>query len=478
MIRLALAVMMTLQAPGAKFSAPPLTMSAGDIERVKLWIEAMVDHRPGETDASLETVRLWSNDDLRTLWINASVLLARMHEEQGKSFSFSIAGVHIGNSKTNVYTVESDGKTREIHYTADQSRQMRSLACAIAGNVHCVGVPTPGPRAAELQELLRIADRVHESGDQNFVLRRGAMLHADIATGALMPAPATASAAFPAPRQMRLQMFDGLETDRHEVAIHWILGRLLLDAVTPAGKKSPAAGADGFVREWYRATAAWMQKGEDFDTVHVARAVTLFPNDPDLLFLAGCEHEAFASPAIAAAVAVAVPPKDFGFDIGSPRAELDFAEAYFRRALKSQPSMMEARLHLGHVLLEQRRFNDAALMLRDAAQDDGARQYYRWLFLGTAEEGIARYDAAAQAYRRASALQPGTQAPLMASSELAWRRHDIAAVSRELQRLAALSPDPLTRSDPWWTYHTSAGHDADQLLDAVRDRLREPEAAR
>ena len=448
---------------------PALTMSDSDISRVEQWIEAIVDHVPGESDAALDTVQSWSNDDLRTLWINATVLLAMMRE--GKSFSISIGGIAIRGSKSSVFTVQAEGRPeQEIRYTASQSKRMHAFACAATGDSLCAGV-TPDPRAVHTQPLRRVTDLVRQSGDDNAVLRRGAMLHVDIATRATFQAGAVVRSRLPAPQQMRLQVSDGQETDRGEVAIHWILGRLLLDAVTPAGSKAPAPSGDAFVRAWYRATAGWMQQHEEFDTVHVGRAVELFPDDPDVLFLAGCEHEAFASPAIGAATAIAVVPAGFGFDIGSPRVELARAEGLFRRALQARPSMSEARLHLGHVLLDQRRFNDAALQLRDAAPDAAELQYYRWLFLGAAEEGIERYDAAAQAYRRAAALQPWAQAPPLALSELGWRRGDIAGASRELQRLADLPQDGSTTRDPWWTYHTTAGRDGDRWLDELRDRL-------
>ena len=38
------------------------------------------------------------------------------------------------------------------------------------------------------------------------------------------------------------------------------------------------------VRQWYRASIAWMQSREDYDTVHVAQARRLFPADPIFCF--------------------------------------------------------------------------------------------------------------------------------------------------------------------------------------------------
>src|SRR5215831_16453621 len=87
-------------------------------------------------------------------------------------------------------------------------------------------------RPAALLPLYDAAAAVHDSGDDNFFLHRGAMLHADIAMGDPPPLAPSTKTGSPAPQQMHMQLFDGRETEQGEVAIHWILARLLLDAVT------------------------------------------------------------------------------------------------------------------------------------------------------------------------------------------------------------------------------------------------------
>jgi hypothetical protein len=468
-----------------------LSMSDADIERVQHWVVAIAGHDPGAVDAAVATVQSWSSDDLRMLWINANVLLSLMRELQSQSWSFSVSGLPIKTSKSRTFNIqrENQRKPTEIRYNAVQMRRMEVLACAAIGDDECMDRRTlpqnerqPASamssaqrrrlRPAALLPLYDAATAVHDSGDVNFLVHRGAMLHADVAMGDPPPLAPSTKRGLPAPQQLHMQLFDGRETDRGEVAIHWVLGRLLLDAVTLADEKKPAPGRDPIVRDWYRATVAWMHQQANFDTVHVQHAADLFSDDADILFLAGCMHETLASPGIASAAAVAVAPAGFTFDIERPRAELERAENDLRRALHARPAMTEARLHLGQVLVALRRFDDAAQQLRAVAPDDELLQYYHALFLGSAEEGVGRYEAAFDAYSRAGALQPDAQAPPLALIQLEWRRGDRAAIARALQRIAELPQDTSTERDPWWTYYTSPARDADQLLGALREILK------
>jgi hypothetical protein len=483
------------QTPARPTSAQPavLTMSDADIDRVEHWIEGIVEHQPGAPDSTVTTVEAWSSDDLRTLWINATVLLALMGETrtQSQGWSFNIAGL-TKSSKTRTFTVQGENqrKATEVRYNPVQLRRMEVFACAAAGDDLCMDLRTLGRdaqqltrmpaaqrrklRPAALQPLYDAAAIVHNSGDDNFLLHHGAMLHADVATGDPPALAPSKKPNLPAPQQMHLQLFDGRETSQGEVAIHWIIGRLLLDAVTVVEEKKrvQAPSRDPIVRDWYHASAAWMQQRENFDTAHVHHAVELFPDDPDILFLAGCLHETLASSSMSAAAAVAVAPAGFTFDIASARTELSRSEAFFRRALQARPAMLEARLHLGQVLLAQRQFDTAAQQLRTGAPDDEVLRYYHSLFLGSAEEELGRYDAASDAYSRAAALQEIAQAPRLALVHLAWRRGNRSDAIRALQQLSDLPQDDSVERDPWWTYYTSSARNAGQLMDDLRQRLR------
>jgi predicted Zn-dependent protease len=267
---------------------------------------------------------------------------------------------------------------------------------------------------------------------------------------------------------VRVDILDGAKSDDVEVGIHWVIGRLLLDDVIPVGAKKPSPGRDAGVRDWYHATAAWMQYREKHDTAHLDRARALFPRDAAILFLSGCQREVFAAPGINAAIE-AVEVRGFRFDIGSGRAELRRAEEYFRRALDVDPDLAEARLHLGHVLLAGKKYKDAADQLRRVAfARDDQLEYYRAILLGAAESGLARDAEARTDYQRAAALRPEAQSPLLALSELALKHGDRQTATRELARVFALPPYAPERDDPWWEYFTSQVRDADVLVGRLR----------
>jgi tetratricopeptide (TPR) repeat protein len=299
-------------------------------------------------------------------------------------------------------------------------------------------------------------------GDKNYVLRRGALLHTDAAmfSAGLVEPLAPGTTANPQPIFMNIS--DGREIELGRGAMHWEIARLLLDAVAP--------GPDTMVRSWYRATAAWMQKRNYHDPVHLMRARGVFPNDADILFLSGCEREEYARPDTQAAARAAVLPSGITLDIRSEREELAQAEAFFRRALALNPDVPEARLRLGRVLLLRGRYKEAADELRLATTSAGENllRYYGTLFLGAAKEALGDDGGASAAYAAGAQLYPAAQSPRLALSALARRRGDRPGALTEIQRVFDLPASPAARDDPWWTYHTAQARNADVLLEELR----------
>jgi tetratricopeptide (TPR) repeat protein len=455
---------------------PPevITVSNASIDRLRDWLEAIGDHTPGAPDAALATVASWPQGDTQMLWINATVLLTLMDEVRAPGFTLTVGGLTLGRGRANVFTIQAEGKpAKEINYNPVQLRRLKLYACAAVAAAFCPETLKPGERPLGLDRLTEKAAAATKGGDLNFVLRRGAMLHADVAMSGEAEQPFDAASASPAPRQMRLNILDGSAANDVEIGIHWVMGRLLLDDVIPAGERKPAPGRDAFVRDWYRATAAWMQDRESHDTAHFDRAHALFPRDADILFLNGCEREAYAAPRIHAAVGAAVVPVGFNFDIGSDRAELRRAEEYFRRALVARPDFGEARLRLGRVLLLRGQGAEASIELRRAMESaeiavDNQLLYYAHLLAGTAYEAIGRIDIARASFEKAAGLYPTAQSPLLALSQLATRRGERVTALRELQRVFALPPHAPERDDPWWEYFRSQARNADTLIERLQ----------
>ena len=228
----------------------------------------------------------------------------------------------------------------QIRYTqSTQLHRMRVLACAAGGALvepTCMAMDAGSELDPELRQLAGLARAAKLRGDDNYIMRRGAILHADVAmlAPASMVAPGDVARPSGGLERFRMEISDGQEIDLRQSAVHWELARMLLDFVRPRGKDRADPGHDEMVRQWYRATAAWMQLREDHDKLHLDRARAIFPDDPDILFLSACQRETYAGLPIQTAVRSAILPTGVVLDVGSERVELRVAEAMFRRVLE------------------------------------------------------------------------------------------------------------------------------------------------
>jgi len=393
------------------------------IARLERWLAAVERHQPGTADGPAIEIGSWPASDLRTLRIDLSSLAESMRNPKATAFYFTSRDRRTG---------------APIRYTAAEIRRLSDLARDVRDTV------------------------LHP--DENDVMKRGALLHADIAMLVPRKSEPLATRPPPGPRQFVMNTADGRQLNLEDAAEHWEIGRALLDKVTP----NPSQ--DGMVRLWYRATAAYMQSREQLDLAHLEQARHLFPDDAGLLFISGCLHETFAAPRVQAAVRSAVLPRWMAFDVSSEHAELQQAEFFFRSALDADPRLAEARVRLGRVYGLQGRHADSAGELRQAVADtkDPLLLYYAALFLGAEEEALEHRDAARTAYERAAAIYPRAQSPYLALSQLARRVGDRPAALQAIQKVLKLPAGDGDRDDPWWTYHLMQGRNTDALLAELR----------
>jgi tetratricopeptide (TPR) repeat protein len=455
------ALLASAPSAGAQHRTPVEPVADARIDRLERWLKAVARHRPGQADRESIDVGSWSQPDLQALWIDVDVLVKLMRNPGSLRFS-----IRVPYQRT----------PQDIPYTKTQLGRIRAMACAAVGIVadpHCRENKASIDLDAELLRLSARAVAGKSRGDgDNYVLRRGALLHADVAMLVVRtPVEHITTRRYPplGPQRFKMEISDGQQIDFGQTAVHWEVARMVLDYVMPGGAGGPAPGRDEMVRQWYRATAAWMQSVEDHDTVHLDRAREIFPADPDILFLSGAQRDTYASSHIQSAVRSAVLPFGVSFALGSERAELRQAEGFFRRALAIKPDHVEARLRLGRALGILGRHADAARELGQAlaSLDEDVLRYYGTLFLGAEEEALGQHDAAFDAYHRAAALYPTAQSPWLALSQLARRRGDRAAALRALQQVFDL-PTEADRDDPWWTYYVAQARNTDQLLEDLR----------
>jgi len=427
------------------------------IARVQRWLAAVVRHHVGTLDDSAMEVESWSDAQLSVLFTDLRALTVIMRKPDQR-----------------VMWVPPRSRTSVPLFAEPEQQRMKVLACAAGGialtDFHCTKDKVSRMFDADLRELERLAVDGRGAGADNFVLKYGALLETDIA----ILAPASSSPMTLPPnggaQRFRVEMSDGQATGIHQSAVHWEIARMLLDAVRTTRGAEPAPARDSMVRDWYVATAQWMQFNVHYDSNHLNHARGLFPNDRDILFLAGTQHAIYATPRIQGAVRSVVLPSGYSMDARSDGEELRQARTLLRRALEVDPSFGEAHLRLGRVLALDGQFADAEreLTAAETAAPDEPNRYYAALFLGSVEEALGRFDEARAAYDRAAELFPLAQSPLVGIAELARRRGDRSTALRTMQEVFALPPEADERKDPWWIYDIWQARDADDRLAAIR----------
>jgi tetratricopeptide (TPR) repeat protein len=419
------------------------------ITRLETWLSAIHRHEPGAEDEAVRQVGSWNQEALHLIWVDVLSLVSLVREPDVNLFYFSEQKPSTGPVRQ-VSPLATAG-SRQVFYTVNELKRLRELALKISPD------EKPGP--------------------ENDVVKRGAMLHADIAMAYPFGQAASGNEARSGPVGLTLFMNDGQQLGLQGTVSHWTMGRRLLERVRPPDSKTPKTvpnpGGDATVRLWYLAAAAFMSSIRQIEPAHFDRALELFPRDADVLLAAGAVREVFAGPWTQAVIRSMRVPRDVVIDVQSAGVELRRAEQLFRRALEINPAMVETKIRLGRVLGLRGRRQEALTELRQAAAApaEPLLQYFAALFLGAEAEATGNEDEARQSYQRASALAPTAQSPLLGLSRLADRGNDRAAARLSVQRMLNPPADETSRVDPWWTYELMHGRHAGKLVAELRQKF-------
>jgi tetratricopeptide (TPR) repeat protein len=389
--------------------------SSERFDRLQRWLVAVAQHEPGSLDDLLPPIGAWSKLEL------VGVL-----DDLKRFRTFLTRASHPVRPQT--YTFEGHDFTKR-----------------------------------ELQELLGLNDQEAAKGDINRVLKRGALLHTDIA---LNPVELGITSAPDPQGRLIMRTADGRAGRLDFGMFHWEFARLLLDAVLPE------PGRDEMIRMWYRATIASLHNDRTFAEAgpQLARALVLFPDDARILFYNGALQETFAAASVQSVVQSTTFTPGFTPAVSSARVHLAQAERFFRQALKIDPASSEIHVHLANVVGRLGRHQEAATELRGAIPSitDARLEYYAQMFLGREEEMLGHSSAARECFERAATLYPRAQSPQLALAQLAWRDADASTAFRTIERLFLIPPYQREREDPWWVYEAAHVRDAEELLEAVR----------
>jgi tetratricopeptide (TPR) repeat protein len=317
---------------------------------------------------------------------------------------------------------------------------------------------------AEVQQLLGLSEQEAKGGDLTRILRRGMLLHTDIAV--LVPPDERPRIGRPEVSVLRDGRQDSVAYSQNA---HWAFARTLADALRP----DPAR--DATVRQWYRASSAYLQGRGDLAAAdaQLERARKLFPDDAEIWFSSGCVREALASPVVHQAVeSIAPPPGRQPVAVESPKSHLEAAATCFRRALQLDSGLAEARVRLAHAAALLDDHEEAVRQLRQGVTvADPYVAYFGSMMLGDEEERLNRRDEARAWYERAAKLYPGAQSPLLALSHLALRFGDREGALAAAQSIGRLPADAPERFDPWGVYYVAAGRRGEAMLGAWRQAL-------
>ena len=410
---------------------PPDNSRLGSLTQ---WMDIAAQHTPGRINQAVATIRDWERESLQSVRDDLAAIRLFLCERCARpSASFpTSAAAGIGRPAWSAT------------YTRDHLRDLETLARDV------------GRR------------------NINDVLKRGALLHTDIALRA-PPIMVWAPTATHRPLMHTVvRVADGQQGGVDEAVDHLEMARRLLDLVTPDPQTDLRTfpERDQTVRSWYRATMAVLLDRRQMDGGHTRAALELLPDDGNVLFMAGAFHETLADPRFQRAVTTRT-LSNVSF-IESERDELQQAERLFRGALKINPEYAEARLRLGQVLGRLGRHGDSLTELGASlpAIQEPLLIYYANLFIGREEDALGNVARARAAYERAAALFPRAQSPRLALSELEMRQGNRTAAVQLVDMVWGWRVSPQQPEDPWQSYTYSAGRAGEALLAAIGSAFR------
>jgi tetratricopeptide (TPR) repeat protein len=274
----------------------------------------------------------------------------------------------------------------------------------------------------------------------------GGLMHTEIAIGLVVESPDAAVA------HLRLAevLLVGLAENSRSAA---------LESRSPTG---------GFMWRWYALAASIFLSQTDTTRAipFVERGQQLVPDSAVLHMMVGIVNEIDA---------ITADPDDEAGErrsaaLRTSRERREAAGEAFRRALKLDPSLTVARLHLGRVLYLLDKTTEARSELLRARQGatDTTDEYLAALFLGAVYQRTRDFAAARTAFEHALAVAPDRQTPYVALAHL----EDLAGRPERARAVVAEFVARTTRSDDdeWWAYRN--GGLETRLLAWLRVRVR------
>lgn len=231
-----------------------------------------------------------------------------------------------------------------------------------------------------------------------------------------------------------------------------------------------------FRRQWHVAWGAHLQSALRLRELadHLHDALRKWPDDPDLLTMAGSVYESWSRRGMVRLGSDYIPMQSrLQRERPERRQSRTLAERYYQRALDVKSELFHARLRLGRMLLEANRLDEALAHVTRAAERAASprEQYVARMFLGRVYAGAQRWPEAVAAYTDAHGLLANCQSSALGLSH-ALLKLGARDKARAQVMVALHRSSPELCEDPWWEYEFGYGPRADALLEQLRERLR------
>lgn len=241
---------------------------------------------------------------------------------------------------------------------------------------------------------------------------------------------------------------------------HFKNAHALMDAL-------PHDESSAFERHWYLAVGTtfitWGKLARSQSVLK--QGLDEYGSDPYLHLASGIRAETQA--------AFTDPNQPLAAKLASRGALLNEAENAYRKALKADADLGEARMRLGRVLFLEGKRDEAKAALQEAARSREPRvSYLAHLFLGRLFVDAGDLAAARREYEAAQSVDQRWPTPAIALSDLDTKLGDLEAAKQAMATLVN-GPGAMAAGasdDPWWLYRFGGGG---QLLPATQWLARE-----
>jgi tetratricopeptide (TPR) repeat protein len=241
-------------------------------------------------------------------------------------------------------------------------------------------------------------------------------------------------------------------------------------ATTMAGGEDPKA--QRVALQWFHTVNALFLHWAEATLLYADSGLRYYPNDAVLYLYRGTVHQMYANGRVQQFLNRA--DANAGYPQEPASVELARAATDLRRALDLDPTLVEARIRLAHVVGDLGRPDDAVALATEAlrAKLPPFFESYASLILGRNQFRAGRLDDSRAAFERAAALAPTAQAPRIGRSQVAL------ASGRPAEALAVLTdflgPERSVDADEevWERYYRVHDPEATEQLAALRAEVR------